>query len=286
MSERDIRLPARRPRHGLGWKTWQVLKVIQARLRFVAILAAVGCVIGFWDTINNHYEKWTRLLYGHEAKAEPGYEYFCPMHPAIVREDNKEKCPICHMDLARRKKGAGESEPLPPGTVSRVQLTPYRVVLAGIQTTPVRYLPLSRRITTFGSVEFNETKLAHIATRQKGRIVKLFASYTGQAVRQGEKLAVLDVRYNQELMVTLEDLRRTRQNGDKEAERMARQRLRLWDIEDGQVQDFLRTGKIGTEITIASPIKGHGNCLAGLFTACTLFRTFLVAEKCLVFRRC
>jgi hypothetical protein len=30
----------------------------------------------------------------------------------------------------------------------------------------------------------------------------------------------------------------------------------------------------------------QGNCLAGLFTTCTLFRTFLVAEKCLVFRRC
>ena len=57
--------------HGFWWKLWQVLKVVQARLRFVAILVAVGALIGFWDTINNYYEKWTRPLYGtHEAAEE------------------------------------------------------------------------------------------------------------------------------------------------------------------------------------------------------------------------
>ncbi len=139
MSERDIRFHARPPRHGFGWKTWQVLKVVQARLRFIAILVAVGLVIGFWDNINNHYEKWTRHLSAHQHEVSPDIEYFCPMHPFIVRDDNKEKCPICHMDLAKRKRGAGEPEPLAPGTISRVQLSPYRVVLAGVRTTPVRF---------------------------------------------------------------------------------------------------------------------------------------------------
>jgi membrane fusion protein, copper/silver efflux system len=106
-------------------------------------------------------------------------------------------------------------------------------------------------------VEFNETKLAHLATRQKGRIVKLFANYTGQEVKQGEKLATLDVRYNQELMVTLEDLRRARQGGDKESEQMARQRLRLWDIDDEQLKEFLRTGKMNAEVIVRAPIHGH-----------------------------
>lgn len=245
------------PKHGFGWKTWQVVKVVQARLRFVAILAAVGLVIGFWDTINNHYEKWTRPLYGQKREAESDEEYFCPMHPSIVRPDNKEKCPICHMDLAKRKKGADKAEPLAAGTVSRVQLTPYRVVLAGVQTMPVRSLVLSRQIATFGSVEFNETKLAHIATRQKGRIAKLFANYTGQAVKKGEKLAVLDVRYDRVLMLTLEELRDARKNREREMEDMARQKLRLWDIEEEQIQDFLRTGKNRTETVIRSPIGGH-----------------------------
>jgi Cu(I)/Ag(I) efflux system membrane fusion protein len=270
MQERDNRLdglangnggPTVRPpvpaRHTFWWKTWQVLKVLQARLRFVAILLVIGLLIGYWDTINGYYEKWTRPLSGHEEAAGGDVEYFCPMHPFIVRDDRKEKCPICHMDLAKRKKGTGTPEALAPGTVSRVQLSPYRVVLAGVQTSEVQYLPLAREITTFGSVEFNETKEAHIATRQKGRIVKLYANYTGQMVEAGEKLAVLDVRYSPELMVTLEDLRRARQAGNAELEEMARKRLRLWDVGEEQVQEFLRTGKVGTELTIASPIHGH-----------------------------
>src|SRR5438128_689300 len=118
--------PATPPRHGLGWKVWQVAKVAQARLRFVAILAAVGAVVANWDAINNYYEKWTRRPGDSVAAADPDTEYFCPMHPYIVRDHNKDKCPICHMDLAKRKKG-GPAEALPPGTVSRVQLSPYRI---------------------------------------------------------------------------------------------------------------------------------------------------------------
>src|SRR5947209_4778767 len=144
------------------------------------------------------------------------------------------------MDLAKRKKGAGSPEALAPGTVSRVQLSPYRVVLAGVQTSPAEYKALSREVTTFGTVEFNETRQAHIAARQKGRVVKLFVNYTGQMVEEGDRLAVLDVRYSPELTVTLEDLRRARQNGDREAEDMARQRLKLWDVDEGQVREFLR----------------------------------------------
>jgi Cu(I)/Ag(I) efflux system membrane fusion protein len=246
-----------RARYGWWWKTWQVVKVVQARLRFVAILALIGLLIGYWDTLNGYYEKWTRPLSGHEEAAAGDVEYFCPMHPFIVREDRKEKCPICHMDLARRKKGTGSPAALAAGTVSRVQLTPYRVVLAGVGTSEVRYLPLSREITTFGSVEFNQTTEAHIAARQKGRIVKLYANYDGQMVEPGEKLAVLDVRYSSELMETLSELRRARQAGNAELEQMARKRLRLWDVGEEQIQEFLRTGKVGADLTITSPIHGH-----------------------------
>lgn len=235
---------------------WQLLKVIGARLRFIAILVVIGVVLGSWTTITSYYEKWTRSGAEKDA-ASSDTEWYCPMHPFIVRDNRKEKCPVCHMDLAKRKKGAGDGEPLPAGTVSRVQLTPYRVVLAGVQTAEVQYLPLVKEITTFGSVEFNETREAHIATRQKARIVKLHVNYTGQEVKKGEELATLDVRYSPELTATLDDLRRARRAGDQDTERMAFQRLKLWDVGKDQAEEFLRTGKVNTEMTITSPIKGH-----------------------------
>jgi Cu(I)/Ag(I) efflux system membrane fusion protein len=251
-----VQAPAPLAEHGFWWKSWLVLKTIQARLRFIVILVAIGALIGFWDTLTSYYEKWTRHAGAAEA-TDPNAEYFCPMHPYIVRDTPKEKCPICHMDLAKRKKGVATPEPLAPGTVSRVQLSPYRVVLAGVQTSEVGYQPLAKEITTFGSVEFNETTQAHIPTRQKGRILKLYVNYTGQEVKEGEKLALLDVRYSPELTVTLADLLRARQSGNREREEMARKRLQLWDISDEQIQEFLQTGKVNTQLTITSPINGH-----------------------------
>ena len=34
--------------------------VILKRLRFIAILAGVGLFIGYWDTVKNYWDKWTR----------------------------------------------------------------------------------------------------------------------------------------------------------------------------------------------------------------------------------
>src|SRR5262249_46853003 len=214
------------PEHGFWWKVGLGLKTLQARLRFFVILIAIGGLSAYWDTFSAYYEKWTRPA-GEAQAANSDTEYFCPMHPYIVRDNPKEKCPICHMDLARRKKGTGEPQSLPPGTVSRVQLTPYRIVLAGVQTTEVQYQPLVKEIATYGSVEFDETKQAHIAARQKGRIEKLDVNFTGQMVEEGEKLALLDIRYSPELTVTLQDLLRARQSGDREREESARKRLQL-----------------------------------------------------------
>src|SRR5581483_11264596 len=72
-----------------------------------------------------------------------------------------------------------------------------------------------------------------------------------------DKLALLDVRYSPELSVTLEDLQRARKSGNAEAERLALKRLRVWDVGEEQVKEFLRTGKVGTQMTVTSPIAGH-----------------------------
>jgi Cu(I)/Ag(I) efflux system membrane fusion protein len=234
------------------WWFHFVVLVNLARLRFIAILLVIGLVIMQWDTISAYYDKWTRSS---AEAAESDVEYFCPMHPSVVRDNNKEVCPICFMPLSKRKKGdAQEGEALPPGVVNRVQLSPYRVVLAGIGTWPVDYVPLTKDIHAVGFIEFNERGQKTVAARSAGRIDKLFASETGQMVKAGDDLALL---YSPDLTSTVEQLLDAKKSGDKKFIESARRRLDRLGIDDQQIDEILTSGKFDAHVRIHSPISGH-----------------------------
>ncbi len=92
-------------RSGRFYRTLRLAVLVPlARLRFLFILGAIGLVIVKWDDLVARYEKYARPAAGADA-ADPDHEYFCPMHPTVVRDTNKEKCPICFMPLSKRKKG-------------------------------------------------------------------------------------------------------------------------------------------------------------------------------------
>jgi Cu(I)/Ag(I) efflux system membrane fusion protein len=248
--------PGLGPLGKLWWWFHFAILVKLARLRFIAILIAIGGVIAYWDTLNAYYEKWTRPLLGAESAVSPDTEYWCPMHPTVVR-DHPDKCPICAMPLSKRKKGdKSEEEALPPGVRQRVQITPYKVAVAGIETAEIGYRPLTKEIAAVGFVEFDERKQARISARLTGkaRIDKLYVNVTGQHVEKGEPLAEL---YSPDLVVTVQNLLDARQSGNPGLEKIARERLRLWGIEDDQIDTILKSGRPITQVTIRSPIHGH-----------------------------
>ena len=240
-----------------GWrKAWWwfdfIVLVKLARLRFVVVLLAIGLVITQWDTLLAYYDRWVRpttidLVSG-------AFEYFCPMHPTVIRATNKEKCPICFMPLSKRKKGVRTDEVLPAGVVSRVQLTPYRVLLAGIQTYEVDYQPLTKRISAVGYVEFNERDQRTVSARIDGRIDTLFVNETGRLVGAGDNLALV---YSPELNVTAQNLLDARRSGSSDLEASARNRLELLGIDRQQLDEILTAGKANPHLKIRSPISGH-----------------------------
>jgi Cu(I)/Ag(I) efflux system membrane fusion protein len=241
-----------------GWrKAWWwfdfIILVKLARLRFIGILLVIGVVITQWDTLAAYYDKWTRPADAAEAAASD-IEYFCPMHPSIIRDNPKDKCPICFMPLSKRKKGGSAVEALPAGVVNRVQLTPYRVVLAGASTWPVDYVPLSKELTAVGYVEFNERGQRTVSARVAGRIDKLFADETGQMVNAGDPLASL---YSPDLFVTVQNLREAQQTGNRSNLESAKTRLKLQGIDEAQIADILAADKADTDLLIRSPISGH-----------------------------
>ena len=248
----------RAPPHLHGWrKFWWwfdfLILVKLARLRFVAALVAIGVVITQWDRLVQYYDRWTRPT-GVVSAAGSDTEYFCPMHPTVIRDNPKEKCPICFMPLSKRKKGEQTVEALPAGIVNRVQLSPYRVVLAGVQTSRVDYLPLIKEIQAVGYIEFNERGQRIVAARVDGRIDQLFVSETGQMVNAGDKLASI---YSPELLSTVQNLLSSRGNRNTSLLESTRTKLELLGVDAKQIDELLASGKAATDIAIYSPISGH-----------------------------
>ena len=177
------------------WKKVKlILEVVEVRLRFVAILVATALVIGYWDTISNYWDKWMRPPSAAASQTTSGQEYYCPMHPQVVRaglEPNGEvpKCPICGMPMSLRKKGQVGCRCR--RVAARVQLTPERIQLAGVETVEVTYRPLARRTITVGNVAYDESRLSRIVSRVNGYVEKLYVDRTYVAVNQGDPLAEL-----------------------------------------------------------------------------------------------
>jgi Cu(I)/Ag(I) efflux system membrane fusion protein len=123
--------------------------VVAARVRFLLLVGALLGLIAVWPLLQNMWDKLTGRGPGHGA-VSANTEYWCPMCPGVV-SDWPSKCPVCSMTLVRREKG--DMTPLPDGVVARVQLSPYRLQLAGVRTSAVEYRRLEHEITVGGLLE-------------------------------------------------------------------------------------------------------------------------------------
>jgi len=120
-----------------------------ARSRFLLLIGGFLAILAAWPFLQARWEKLTRSApTGGSVSADT--EYWCPMCPGVV-SDWPSKCPVCSMTLVRRQKG--EMTPLPNGVVARVQLSPYRMQLAGIRTSPVEFRRLEHEVTVSGLLE-------------------------------------------------------------------------------------------------------------------------------------
>jgi hypothetical protein len=123
--------------------------VVLARARFLLLVGGVLAVLAAWPVLRNAWDKLTRAAPTGGAVSS-ATEYWCPMCPGVV-SDWPSKCPVCNMALVRRQKG--EMTPLPDGVVARVQLSPYRLMLAGVRTAPVEFRKLEAETTVAGLLE-------------------------------------------------------------------------------------------------------------------------------------
>ena len=127
----------------------RAVAIALARARFLVLVGTFLAIIAVWPYARNYFDKLSRTPPA-TAAVSPDTEYWCSMCPGVVSEW-PGKCPVCNMALVRRKKR--DMTPRPDGVVPRIQLSPYRIQLAGIRTAPVEYRRLEYEVTAAGLLE-------------------------------------------------------------------------------------------------------------------------------------
>ncbi len=181
--------------------------------------------------------------------------YTCTMHPS-VHQLHPGKCPICGMELV----------PVTKQQLAQdiVTILPTRQQLIGVRTGRVSSARLVQTVRAAGRLTYDEAALTDVTLKVRGYIVKLFANRTGQRVQKGDPLFSL---YSPELYAAEQDFLLAQHSpmpaavsgGAERPSPMiaaARQRLRLLDLRDDQIDAVAKNGRPLDDVTILAPASG------------------------------
>lgn len=186
-----------------------------------------------------------------------------------VAQNHQSDAPVTAQDQTPEKP-APEQEESEPRTV---EISPEQQQLIGVKTAIVEVKPLQKVIRTVGRIEYDETRLKTVNIKYEGWIEKLYADYTGRYVSKGDPLFEV---YSPELFATQQEFINALksneslkiQNSKTDFGKListdsrtiieaARQRLKLWDISEEQINKIEQTGKPIRTMTVYSPVNGY-----------------------------
>lgn len=221
-------------------------------LTYVGVLLA-GLILGWIifggnNPANTHEETLAEGHLASDHKAETLYT--CAMHPQI-RETEPGNCPICGMELI--PVGA-EDEGSTDGNYT-VKLSETAMKIAEVSTTPVQKTAPYKEVYLPGKVMPDERRISELTARFPGRIEKLLVNYTGQTVRKGQVLAQI---YSPELVTAQKELFEAMKLKDNNPGyyRAVRNKLKLWDLTEAQIDDIANSGEVKFYFDVLSPLTG------------------------------
>jgi len=148
-----------------------------------------------------------------------------------------------------------------------VHISPERQQLIGVRTVKVARHAMENTLRTVGAIAYDETRVAEIHTKIAGWVEDVSVDFVGKQVRKGQPLFKI---YSPELVATQREyllaLKADRQlsgsgiqetrDGARSLLEATRQRLRLWDVTDAQVDALTRSGEPQRTLTVYSPSTG------------------------------
>jgi RND family efflux transporter MFP subunit len=195
--------------------------------------------------------------------------WYDPMKPE-VHFDHPGKSPFMDMQLVPKY---AETEPpllageaIPPG-YSEVRIPLERRQEIGVTAARVERRPVGGTLQTNGIIAEDESRVHAVNAKFSGYIERLFVDRTGQSVRRGQPLLSVYspdlVATERELLLAVENARRLRDSSSpaasSDAQRLVtatRQRLRLWDIPESEIDRIEKIGEVSKTLTLSSPVSG------------------------------
>lgn len=229
---------------------------IKENYQFLLGAVVVGLVLGwlFFGSSSDTPSASEQHIEGHEGhnhESDDPTTWTCSMHPQIKQEKPGD-CPICGMDLISLSEMNAGGDDVDP---NEIQLSESAAKLADIQTIWVQKGNPQKSIHMQGKVEADERNVAELTARFGGRIEKLFVNFTGQQVRKGEKLTTI---YSPELLAAQRELLEA--VGYSETRpglyQAARNKLKLWDLTDTQIDAIEKSGNPQPYFDVLSPVSG------------------------------
>lgn len=190
----------------------------------------------------------------HEYVQDPVTKLWtCAMHPQI-RMQEPGNCPICGMELIPLTDDNGDSKE--KITEDEIVLSEDAIQLANIQTSPVLKSNATKEIHLLGKVQPDERKLFSQVSHIPGRIERLYVNFTGEKVSFGQKIVRI---YSPELISAQKELFEAIKSKDvyPQLYTATRNKLKLWKLNDTQINAIEASGKIKEEIDILSDRSGY-----------------------------
>lgn len=214
------------------------------KITIIVLSLIAGLLVGKFFLSSGEVENVLEDHAQHEV--EKDQIWTCSMHPQI-RKNEPGKCPICGMNLIPVDE-VGD-DPL------NLEMSEEAMRLADIQTVKVELTDPEKEIVMQGKVKMDEREVSLITSRFAGRIEKLYIDFTGMEVKKGQKLASL---YSPELITAQKELFEAMKYKDANPMlyKAARNKLKLWDITESQIQKIEKGSEPTQTIDIVSPTSG------------------------------
>jgi Cu(I)/Ag(I) efflux system membrane fusion protein len=210
------------------------------------VALAIGLFIGYF-IFSPKDSMETPAILQEEASTEEIWT--CSMHPQI-RQSEPGNCPICGMDLIPATSSEGTNE-------FGFQMTEEAVQLANIQTTIIGPSASNEenQLHLNGKIQADETQAASLVSHIPGRIEKLFISFKGERVDQGQKIATI---YSPELITAQKELLEAQKISDISPGLLdaAKNKLKYWKIHEQVIDEILNTGLIRENFNIYAEHSG------------------------------